>query len=184
MTVARLKSPAHAAALRPKSLSLAAVMIVSLTRSGVAVAVALLCSAALAEDKKAPALDPLIVHYAHRHGVPEHLVRRVIAKESGFNPAAFNHRFYGLMQITYVTARGMGYRGAPDGLLDPEVNLAYGVPYLANAYRLAGGNEARALRLYSSGFYYLAKRRHMLDVMRTAASPPLDAPMPVKSASP
>jgi soluble lytic murein transglycosylase-like protein len=159
-------------------------MIVSLTRSGATVAVALLCSAALAEENKAPSLDPLIVRYAHRHGVPEHLVRRVIAKESGFNPAAFNHRFYGLMQITYVTARGMGYHGAPQGLLDPEVNLTYGVPYLANAYRLAGGDEARALRLYSSGFYYLAKRRHMLSAMRTADSPSLEAPKPVKSASP
>lgn len=153
-------------------------MIVSLTRSGVAVAVALLCSAAWAEDKKAAALDPLIARYAHKHGVPEHLVRRVIARESGYNPAAFNHRFYGLMQITYVTARGMGYRGAPAGLLDPEVNLTYGVPYLANAYRLSNGNEARALRLYSSGFYFLAKRRHMLGAMRTAASPSLETPPP------
>ncbi len=164
-------------------------MIVSLTRSGVAVAVAVLCSAALAQDRlaedgKAPALDPLIAHYAHKHGVPEHLVRRVIARESGYNPAAFNHRFYGLMQITYVTARGMGYRGTPQGLLDPEVNLTYGVPYLANAYRLSNGNEAQALRLYSSGFYYLAKRRHMLSAMRTADSPSLEAPKPVKSTSP
>ncbi len=138
----------------------------------------------LADDKKTPALDPLIAHYAHRHGVPEHLLRRVIAKESGYNPAALNHRFYGLMQVTYVTARGMGYRGAPEGLLDPEVNLTYGVPYLANAYHLANGNEARALRLYSSGFYYLAKRRHMLGLMRTAASPPLDAPKAVKPVGP
>ncbi|QAY94763.1 lytic transglycosylase [Methylovirgula ligni] len=149
-----------------------------------AAAVTLLCSAASATEKPVPALDPLIARYAHRHGVPEHLVRRVIAKESGYNSAALNRRFYGLMQITYVTARGMGYRGAPAGLLDPEVNLTYGVPYLANAYRLSNGNEARALQLYSSGFYYLAKHRHMLGVMRTADSPSLEAPKPVKSASP
>ncbi|MGP8232771.1 MAG: transglycosylase SLT domain-containing protein [Methylovirgula sp.] len=159
-------------------------MIAALPRSVLVVAVALSSSAASADDKKAPALEPLIAHYAHRHGVPEHLLRRVIAKESGYNSAALNHRFYGLMQVTYVTARGMGYRGAPAGLLDPEVNLTYGVPYLANAYRLAGGNEARALRLYSSGFYYLAKRRHMLSMMRTAASPSLDAPKAVKPVAP
>jgi soluble lytic murein transglycosylase-like protein len=139
-------------------------------------AAATLCfSAASAAEKQHAALDPLIARYAHRHGVPEHLLRRLIAKESGYNAAAFNHRYYGLMQITYVTARGMGYHGTPRGLLDPEVNLTYGVPYLANAYRLANGNEARALRLYSSGFYYLAKRRHALGEMRTAASPPSDS---------
>jgi soluble lytic murein transglycosylase-like protein len=151
-------------------------MIVSLTRSGVTVAVAFLCSTACAEDRTAPAPDLLIAHHAHRHGVPELLLRRVIAVESRYNPAARNHRFYGLMQITYVTARGMGYRGTPEGLLDPEVNLTYGAPYLANAYRLANGNAARALRLYSSGYYYLAKRRHMLGLMRTAVSPSLDMP--------
>ena len=35
----------------------------------------------------------------------------------------------------------MGYRGEARGLLDPQVNLAYAVPYLANAYMLADGNE-------------------------------------------
>ena len=146
-----------------------------------AAAATLFCPAALAAGRRA-ALDPLIARYAHRHGVPEHLLRRLIAKESGYNPAALNHRYYGLMQITYVTARGMGYRGTPRGLLDPEVNLTYGVPYLANAYRLANGNEARALRLYSSGFYHLAKQRHALGEMRTAASPPADAQMDSKTA--
>ncbi|WP_297299990.1 transglycosylase SLT domain-containing protein [uncultured Methylovirgula sp.] len=147
-----------------------------------AASAALLSAPAAAADQHA-ALDPLIAHYARQHGVPEHLLRRLIAKESGYNAAAFNHRFYGLMQITYVTARGMGYRGTPRGLLDPEVNLTYGVPYLANAYRLAHGNEARALHLYASGFYFLAKRRHMLDDMRTAASPSLDLSQAAKTAA-
>jgi hypothetical protein len=42
------------------------------------------------------------------------------------------------------------------------------VPYLANAYVAAGGNERRALRLYASGYYYEAKRRGLLGQMRTA----------------
>jgi soluble lytic murein transglycosylase-like protein len=145
-----------------------------------AAAAVLMGSAAQAADAQAP-LDTLIARYAQRHGIPEHLLRRLIAKESGTNPGAFNRRYYGLMQITYMAARGMGYRGAPRGLLDPEINLTYGVPYLANAYRLADGDEARALQLYSSGYYYVAKRRHMLDMMRTADSPPLDVPQTAKA---
>jgi soluble lytic murein transglycosylase-like protein len=141
------------------------------------VAATLLFSVASAAERQHPtSLDPLIARYAHRHGIPEHLLHRLIAKESGYNASACTRRYYGLMQITYVTARGMGYHGAPRGLLDPEVNLTYGVPYLANAYRLSGGSEARALQLYSSGYYNTAKRRHMLSAMRTAASPSVETP--------
>jgi soluble lytic murein transglycosylase-like protein len=139
-----------------------------------ALALALSCSAALAGSRPhSPALDALIAHYARIHGVPASLVRRVVAKESGYEPAAFNHRFYGLMQITYRTARSMGYRGEPEGLFDPEVNLTYGVPYLANAYRLADGNQARAIRLYSTGYFDVAKRKKLLPALRTAQSPSL-----------
>jgi soluble lytic murein transglycosylase-like protein len=124
------------------------------------------------------ALDDLIARYAHRHGVPERLVRRVILRESGYNPTSVNGRFYGLMQITYQTARSMGYTGEAKGLLDPEVNLTYAVPYLANAYRLADGDEARAISLYSAGYYYFAKRKKLLSALRTAESPSLEKPAP------
>jgi hypothetical protein len=70
----------------------------------------------------------------------------------------------------------MGYKGAPKGLLDPDVNLTYAIPYLANAWMLADGNESRAVSLYSGGYYYLAKRRKMLPALRTASSPPMIKP--------
>jgi soluble lytic murein transglycosylase-like protein len=139
-----------------------------------ALALASLCSAALASSPHSRALDALIARYARIHGIPESLLRRVVAKESGYEPAAFNHRFYGLMQITFSTARSMGYQGKPNGLFDPEVNLTYGVPYLANAYRLADGNEGRAIRLYSGGYYAVAKRMKLLSMLRTAQSPSLE----------
>ncbi|MHB8886134.1 MAG: transglycosylase SLT domain-containing protein [Methylovirgula sp.] len=124
------------------------------------------------------ALDQLIAHYALVHGIPERLVRRVVARESGFNPHLVHKRYYGLMQITYQSARTMGYKGRPNGLLDPKVNLTYAVPYLANAYRAANGNETRAVRLYAAGYYYVAKHKHLLGLLRTAASPSLEPPPP------
>ena len=36
------------------------------------------------------------------------------------------------------------------------------MPYLANAYRVAGGNENRAVSLYASGFYDHATPKSML----------------------
>ncbi len=92
-------------------------------------------------------------------GVPQSLIDRVIARESGGNPRAVSHGNYGLMQIRLSTARAMGYTGSAAGLLDPQTNMTYAVRYLAGAYRAAGGNEARAIALYSRGYYYEAKRR-------------------------
>lgn len=109
------------------------------------------------------ALDGLINHYSSSYNVPESLVRRVIVRESGYNPSARNGPYYGLMQISHATARGMGYSGEAAGLLDAETNLRYAVRYLAGAYMTAGGNPDRAVQLYASGYYYDAKRQGLLE---------------------
>ena len=131
------------------------------------------------------AYDQMIAQHAKAHGVPEAFVHRIVMRESRYNPSAVRNRCYGLMQIKHETARSMGYRGRAQGLLDPEVNLTYAIPYLANAYRLAEGNEARATSLFSGGYYYLAKRKKMLGLMRTAsATPPVPEPMAPKPHGP
>ena len=91
------------------------------------------------------------------------LVRRVVKRESNFNPSAYNGGHYGLMQIKPATARTMGFRGEPRGLLDAETNLTYAVKYLRGAYMVADGNHDRAVRFYASGYYYDATRRGMLE---------------------
>jgi soluble lytic murein transglycosylase-like protein len=108
-------------------------------------------------------LDGLIAHYADQYDVPEDLVRRVIVRESGYNPAARNGPYYGLMQISHATARGMGFSGEASRLLDAETNLRYAVRYLAGAYVTAGGNYDRAVQFYARGYYYDAKRLGLLE---------------------
>jgi len=66
----------------------------------------------------------------------------------------------GLMQIKLATARGLGYTGDALGLRDPDTNLAYGIKYLAGAYRAAGGNDDRAMHYYAAGYYEAARRQH------------------------
>ncbi|WP_343313247.1 lytic transglycosylase domain-containing protein [Brucella sp. BE17] len=107
-------------------------------------------------------LDTLISQYSVAYDVPEQLVRRVVHRESRFNPAARNGPYYGLMQISHPTARGMGYKGSPKGLLDAETNLKYAVRYLSGAYKVADGNENQAVRFYARGYYYDAKRKGLL----------------------
>ncbi|MGH6763865.1 MAG: transglycosylase SLT domain-containing protein [Phyllobacterium sp.] len=108
-------------------------------------------------------VDVLISKYATLYKVPEPLVRRVVKRESNFLPGAYNRGHWGLMQIKHGTAKVMGYDGPPKGLLDAETNLKYGVKYLAGAYLVAGGSQDRAVRLYSSGYYYEAKRKGLLE---------------------
>ena len=118
-------------------------------------------------------IDTLVSQHAKAYGVPEALIHRVIRRESGYNPRATNRIYYGLMQISHATARGMGYRGSASGLLDANTNLTYAVAYLANAYRVAGGNHDRAVALYAGGYYYVAKRKGLLGQLRTAMSDPI-----------
>jgi soluble lytic murein transglycosylase-like protein len=109
-----------------------------------------------------PEMDAMIARAARAYDVPVSLVHRVVRRESMYNPRARNGPYYGLMQILPQTARSMGYRGPARGLLDPRVNLTYGVKYLRGAWLLSYGSESRAVMWYARGYYYEAKRRGML----------------------
>jgi len=108
-------------------------------------------------------IERLIEKYAALYQVPVDLVRHVVNRESTFNPKAYNHGHWGLMQIKHATARGMGYLGPASGLFDAETNLKYAVKYLRGAWLVSDGNAKRADRLYQTGYYYDAKRKGLLE---------------------
>jgi soluble lytic murein transglycosylase-like protein len=97
-------------------------------------------------------LDDLIAKHAAANNLPLALVHRVIRRESDYNPRCIYAGNYGLMQIRIGTARELGYTGTIEGLLDPDTNMTYAVRYLAGAYRVAGGDEDRAVALYARGY--------------------------------
>ena len=113
--------------------------------------------------------EQMVATHAAANGVPVELVHRVIMRESRYNPRAVSRGNYGMMQIKLATARGLGYTGTAQGLLDPNTNLTYAVKYLAGAYRAAGGNQNRAVSYYAGGYYYAAKRRGLLPIQQAAA---------------
>lgn len=110
-----------------------------------------------------PEMQALVRKYARIHDIPESLIHRVIRRESGYNAAARNGPYYGLMQILPQTAQTMGYRGAPEGLLDAETNLMFAGRYLRGAWIVSRGNEDRAVMWYAKGYYYEAKRLGLLE---------------------
>lgn len=115
--------------------------------------------------------EQLVANHAAANGVPTELVHRVIMRESRYRPGVVSKGNYGMMQIKLATARGLGYTGTAQGLLDPNTNLTYAVKYLAGAYRAAGGNSDRAVRYYAGGYYYAAKRQGLLPRQQTQAQP-------------
>ena len=108
-------------------------------------------------------VEKLIEKYSALYEVPVELVRHVVNRESTFNPRAYNHGHWGLMQIKHQTARGMGYDGPANGLFDAETNLKYAVKYLRGAWLVAGRDQKRADWLYQTGYYYEAKRKGLLE---------------------
>jgi soluble lytic murein transglycosylase-like protein len=109
-----------------------------------------------------PELRRLINHYADVYDLPPALVHRLIDRESDYRPHLRAGPYYGLLQMLPQTALTMGHDGPASELLDPEVNLRYGLRYLRGAYLLAEGDFDGAIRRYASGYYYEARDRCML----------------------
>jgi hypothetical protein len=89
---------------------------------------------------------------ARRNGVPVEMVDAVMAVESAYDPGARGDvGEVGLMQVLPSTAAMMGFGGTLDALSRPQVNIAYGARYLAQAWRLAGGDICTAVMKYRAG---------------------------------
>ncbi|AXS41338.1 lytic transglycosylase domain-containing protein [Breoghania sp. L-A4] len=99
-------------------------------------------------------LSVLVMQIAKKHGVPTALANAVVTVESNYNPGVRGGAGeVGLMQIKPATARGMGYRGGTKALYQPQVNLEWGMRYLAEAHRLAGGDVCGTILRYNAGHY-------------------------------
>ena len=115
--------------------------------------------------------NAVIQSAADRYRVPVSVIKGVIGLESGFDPHAKRlepqlpavnipglesggDASYGLMQLLYRTAWGMGYRGPSSGLYDPSVNVPLGTAFLADALHSAtvhGYGLDSALSVYNAG---------------------------------
>ncbi|MGT2504207.1 lytic transglycosylase domain-containing protein [Bradyrhizobium guangxiense] len=113
--------------------------------------------------------------------LPADIAEAVVFVESGYNPAVIgNAGEIGLMQVRPETAAMLGFRGSQAELAEPDINIHYGVLYLSQAWRLAGGDLCRALTKYRAGHgedemtarsqVYCNRARHRLAAMNSRVS--------------
>jgi len=98
-------------------------------------------------------------------GVPREIAYGLIAQESGFVATAVRAEpsyvcnltgttgdaSYGLTQLLYCTALGLGYGGDQTGLFDPSTNLSLGLSYVGQLISSHGGDVSAALSAYNGG---------------------------------
>ncbi|TCD14591.1 lytic transglycosylase domain-containing protein [Oricola cellulosilytica] len=90
--------------------------------------------------------------FARQDGLPAHIAHAVMEIESNFNPNSRGAAGeVGLMQIMPPTAAMLGFSGTLDDLADPKKNIELGVRYLAQAYRLTGGDLCATVMKYRAG---------------------------------
>ena len=94
----------------------------------------------------------LIEQEALKTDLPADVAEAVVFVESSYDASTIGRvGEIGLMQVRPGTAAMLGFTGSTAELAKPEVNIHYGVIYLSQAWRLAGGDLCRALMKYRAG---------------------------------
>lgn len=114
----------------------------------------------------------LVEEYAQFYQIPQDLAKALIWTESSGRPNVKRWEgdeigySYGLTGVTYPAACDVGFRGKPEELLDPEVNVQFGLGYFRMWLNKAGENIPLALSCYNGGygaFYYFLDKGRFLN---------------------
>jgi soluble lytic murein transglycosylase-like protein len=94
----------------------------------------------------------LIKAMAPAHGVPTWFALRIAKVESNYNPRARGSAGeLGVFQLKCATAKGIGYSGSCNGLLDARINVNYGLKHLSLAMKSSRGNLRLAASKHNGG---------------------------------
>jgi soluble lytic murein transglycosylase-like protein len=101
-----------------------------------------------AAKPKSASYDPIIEKYASNYQLDPHLIRSIIATESGFNPKAVSPKgARGLMQLMPETAARLGVKNS----FDPEQNIQGGVKHFKFLMDNFKNNVELSLAAYNAG---------------------------------
>jgi soluble lytic murein transglycosylase-like protein len=109
-------------------------------------------SASRHEPAAAGRVVSLISAMAPAQGVPTWFALRIAKVESNYNPSLRGAAGeYGVFQLKCATAKGIGFSGNCSALLDPSVNVRYGLKHLALAMKSSRGNLRLAASKHNGG---------------------------------
>jgi soluble lytic murein transglycosylase-like protein len=118
---------------------------------------------------------PLIKAASEKHGIPVSLLHSMVIQESGGKPSAYRfepayyERYlkgkpewsnldpdrvsasYGLFQIMLPTARQFGFKGEPEELFIPTLNVEIACKILKNLLEWSEGDIPKAVAAYNGG---------------------------------
>jgi soluble lytic murein transglycosylase-like protein len=98
------------------------------------------------------AIRVIVEREALKANLPADIAEAVIRVESDYDPTAIgNVGEIGLMQVRPSTAAMLGFKGTAEELAQPDVNIHFGVTYLAKAWLLTNGDLCRTLMKYRAG---------------------------------
>ena len=101
---------------------------------------------------KSAEIVEMIKAVAPAHGVPTWFALRIAKVESNYNPLARGSQGeLGLYQLKCATAKEIGFRGNCSTLLNPAVNIEYGLKHLALAISKSKGNLKLAASKHNGG---------------------------------
>lgn len=92
----------------------------------------------------------LIVSRAAHYGIPAAVINHVARKESTFRCSPGNPRYHGPLQVSYQSAKALGYTGGAGGLNNCGAGLEYGLRHLALCARATGNNPAAAAKCHET----------------------------------
>ena len=101
--------------------------------------------------------DNEISQAAATYNVPESWIRATIQTESSWDPNAFRNEptiqdaSYGLMQLLWRTAKGLGFTGAATELYNPALNIDLGAKLLGQLRGRFGDDYRAVYSAYNSG---------------------------------
>jgi len=100
-------------------------------------------------------IETVIVEAAHAEHIDPRTLAALCYRESNFHPTKIHHQdgatdSYGLCQVKYELAKGLGYHGTAQGLLRPEVNARIAAKALFYHQRRTHGYE-EMLAAYNAG---------------------------------
>lgn len=103
-------------------------------------------------DPRNTAIVEMIKAVAPAHGVPTWFALRIAKVESNYDPLAVGSQGeLGLYQLKCATAKQIGFRGNCSTLLNPAVNIQFGLKHLALAISKSKGNLKLAASKHNGG---------------------------------